>query len=79
MHAACCTGPFKSDEMLDWMRNGYFRMDLLIRRACDKEFKTLGMKIGLVCCQICGARARARVCVYVYSHTHVRVLQELHS
>ncbi|XP_062505554.1 GRB10-interacting GYF protein 2-like isoform X3 [Corticium candelabrum] len=40
-------GPFKSDEMLDWMRNGYFRMDLLIRRACDKEFKTLGEMIKL--------------------------------
>ena len=36
-------GPFTSDEMFDWMRTGYFRMELLVKRACDDEFRPLGM------------------------------------
>jgi PERQ amino acid-rich with GYF domain-containing protein len=40
-------GPFTSEEMFDWMRTGYFRMELLVKRACDEEFRPLGEMIKL--------------------------------
>ena len=35
-------GPFSSNEMYDWFVNGYFNIDLLVRRGCDTSFKKLG-------------------------------------
>lgn len=35
-------GPFSSEEMRDWMDNGYFTKDLLVKRGCDQVFSELG-------------------------------------
>ncbi|KAK2705895.1 hypothetical protein QYM36_016043 [Artemia franciscana] len=34
-------GPFKSSEMIEWHKAGYFPKDLLVRRACDETFSKL--------------------------------------
>ena len=35
-------GPFTHNEMYDWFVNGYFSMDLLVRRGSDTNFSKLG-------------------------------------
>ncbi|XP_049843481.1 GRB10-interacting GYF protein 2 isoform X3 [Schistocerca gregaria] len=40
-------GPFSSSEMLDWFRSGYFNLTLLVRRACDERYSSLGDIIKL--------------------------------
>eukprot|EP01135_Chromosphaera_perkinsii_P003617 Nk52_evm26s249 gene=Nk52_evmTU26s249 len=38
-------GPFDRIEMLEWFNAGYFRMELLVKRACDNDFVPLGFLI----------------------------------
>src|SRR5699024_6517201 len=35
-------GPFTPEEMYDWFVNGYFSMDLLVRRGSETSFSKLG-------------------------------------
>jgi len=37
-------GPFKSEEMREWLEHGYFNLDLLIRRGTSESFMPLGQR-----------------------------------
>ena len=36
------TGPFPSSDMKEWFDEGYFTLDLMVRRACDDIMLPLG-------------------------------------
>ncbi|XP_026465050.1 GIGYF family protein CG11148-like [Ctenocephalides felis] len=42
-------GPFLASEMSEWYRAGYFTNELLVRRACDDRYTTLGELV-----KVCG-------------------------
>ncbi|XP_046594566.1 GRB10-interacting GYF protein 2 isoform X2 [Neodiprion lecontei] len=35
-------GPFLASEMSEWLKAGYFNVNLLVRRACDERYSMLG-------------------------------------
>ena len=36
------SGPFPSNDMKEWFDEGYFTLDLMVRRACDELMLPLG-------------------------------------
>ncbi|XP_046669270.1 GIGYF family protein Gyf-like isoform X3 [Homalodisca vitripennis] len=40
-------GPFQSSEMFEWFSSGYFKGNLLVRRACDERYSPLSDMVKL--------------------------------
>ena len=66
VYSAFPPGPFPSSDMREWFDEGYFTLDLMVRRACDEIMLPLGeLGHGVVCVCVCVC-----VCVYIcYNHT----------
>lgn len=41
-------GPFTNQQMQAWFANGYFKSDLMLRRADETQFTNLGKKLGRI-------------------------------
>ena len=66
------SGPFPSSDMKEWFDEGYFTLDLMVRRACDDLMLPLGEPCTVcghaLCTVVCGVHVSlcALVCVDVH-------------